>query len=162
MVITVIGGSGSGKSEFAENLAFNISQNTLYLATMENITDASKNRILRHKELRRDKNFKLAEKQTALYELDYKEFDCVLVECISNLVANEIFTKSETNPLEEIIKGIKSINSKNIVFVTNNIFSDIKNFENYSEIHGLANIEICSFSDEVYEVVAGIPIKIKG
>ena len=49
MFILVTGGSGSGKSEFAENIAMKLGGKMLYVATMKPYDDECLKRIERHK-----------------------------------------------------------------------------------------------------------------
>ena len=60
-MITVIGLAASGKSEAAEKIAVNIAlkhnKQLIYLATMESESAASKERIKKHRNLRKDKGF---------------------------------------------------------------------------------------------------------
>jgi adenosyl cobinamide kinase/adenosyl cobinamide phosphate guanylyltransferase len=93
MVIVVIGGSGSGKSEFAENLAVKLNQDHLiYIATMQPFGEEGRKRIVRHQMLRQDKNFHTIECYTDLDILSITKESTVLLECMSNLVANEMFS----------------------------------------------------------------------
>ena len=70
MVIFVIGGSGSGKSEFAENLAVELQRQDagklVYIATMEPLDEESKKRIRRHQDMRAGKGFETRERYTHL------------------------------------------------------------------------------------------------
>ncbi|MDF2943664.1 MAG: Adenosyl cobinamide kinase/adenosyl cobinamide phosphate guanylyltransferase [Herbinix sp.] len=99
MNIVVIGGSGSGKSEFAENLAVKLNRDKLiYIATMQPFGEEGKKRIERHQQLRQDKNFQTIECYTNLSTISIPQESTVLLECVSNLVANEMF--SNDNSLE--------------------------------------------------------------
>ena len=55
MVILVIGGSGSGKSERAESLVLELGEKRIYLATMIASGEEGKQRVDRHKKLREGK-----------------------------------------------------------------------------------------------------------
>ena len=71
MVYLVTGGSGSGKSAFAENLAVKLKKQTLhgglyYIATMHCYDEESKKRISRHREMRKDKCFETIERELFL------------------------------------------------------------------------------------------------
>jgi adenosylcobinamide kinase/adenosylcobinamide-phosphate guanylyltransferase len=95
----------------------------------------------------------------------------VLIECMSNLVANEMFfdslvvTKEET--VEKVIDQVSvlSKNTDNMVIVTNNIFEDGREYDKYTTDYldalSLINQKLIEMSDEAYEVVVGIPVKIK-
>ena len=171
MFVTVIGGSGSGKSEFAENTAVKLGKSRLvYTAAMKPYGTEGEMRIKRHRELRKDKGFVTVEKYTALKDLLVEKGDTVLIECMSNLLANEMFDEEGTgeNSVNEIIEGIDIVSQKsaNLIVVTNDIFSDGENYteETSKYIKNLAEINkyICLKSDVVYEVVCGIPIRLKG
>ena len=59
MLTLVTGGSGSGKSEFAENLSVGYkSENLIYIATMFPYDNESLKKIERHKKMRENKNIK--------------------------------------------------------------------------------------------------------
>ena len=92
----VIGGSGSGKSEFAEELAKTIEGNRhIYLATMISSDDECDRKIMLHQKRREGMGFVTVEKPTRLTELidcgKIAKDDVILLECISNLLANEMF-----------------------------------------------------------------------
>lgn len=178
MIQFVYGGSGSGKSEFAENLVLShATDSRFYLATMQVYGEEGKERVLRHKKLREGKGFVTIEQtcdiQNAVSEINLNKADSsiVLLECISNLVANEMFKIDgivEKNIVVEKIKNDLNIfisKIKYIVIVSNNIFDDGIEYDsdtkNYMEALGILNEYLVKISDEAFEVVAGIPIKIK-
>lgn len=59
----ITGGSGSGKSSYAEDCITKISKNCkkYYIATMQVFDEEGKQRIERHKNMRSGKNFKTIE-----------------------------------------------------------------------------------------------------
>lgn len=171
MLVVIIGGSGSGKSEFAENMAVKLRKNRLiYAAAMMPFGQEGEMRIRRHRNARKDKGFITLEKYTCPKSLEVQEGDTVLLECMSNLLANEMFDKDGAgeNSVSEIIKGVDIIGNKaeNLIIVTNDIFSDGEKYapetEMYIKYLGQINRYICSKADVVYEVVCGIPIRLKG
>ena len=171
MIVLITGGSGSGKSEFAENKTLSLNNdNLIYIATMIPYNEESLMKIDRHKKLRENKNFSTYECFTNLKEINIPNNSTVLLDCISNLVANEMFEKegAKNNTIDEIIKGINYLSSisKNLVIVTNEIFSDGIDYDDetmkYIYYCAKINNELAKIANEVIEVVYSIPIYHKG
>ena len=158
------GGSGSGKSEFAENIAMKLGGKMLYVATMKPYDDECLKRIERHRKMRDGKGFRTVECYTDLSEIT-ESADTILLECISNLTANVMFSDNNDNAFEKIIGGILNLKSENIVIVTNEISSDGIEYDGdtkmYISLLGRINSALSKRADKVYEVVYGIPIEIK-
>ena len=170
MLILVTGGSGSGKSAFAEDkvLSFGTAQR-IYIATMHPFDNESYKRIDRHREMRAGKGFETIECYTGLKDVVLPEGCVVLLECMSNLVANEMFEEqgAHEETVQTIMAGIENLlrQAAHVVIVTNEIFSDAPAFERemntYLKYLGRINQEIAKKADEVTEVVYGIPVRIK-
>ena len=170
MFILVTGGSGSGKSEYAENRAVELSRpeglKLSYIATMFPFDQESRERILRHRAMRRDKHFITWEQYTDLKSLCLPEKGVVLLECMSNLVANEIYRPEGAGEkaVEEIWAGVRGLLEKcvHLVVVTNEIFSDGIHYGEetrwYQLVLGEINGRMAGRADQVVEVVYGIPV----
>ena len=158
MFILVTGGSGSGKSEFAENIAMKLGGKMLYVATMKPYDDECLKRIERHRKMRDGKGFRTVECYTDLSEIT-ESADTIL------LTANVMFSDNNDNAFEKIIGGILNLKSENIVIVTNEISSDGIEYDRdtkmYISLLGKINSMLSKRADKVYEVVYGIPIEIK-
>ena len=93
-----------------------------------------------------------------------------MLECMSNLVANEVFApEGRGADCSEVLKcGLHHLagTAAHLVIVTNDIFSDGVTYdpetEQYRKILGEVNREAAAMADYVYEVVCGIPICVKG
>lgn len=171
MMILVTGGSGSGKSAYAEDRVLSFGKGRrIYIATMYPFDLESKKRIDRHRRMRAGKGFETVERYNDLKELVLPKDCTVLLECMSNLVANEMFNDdgAKERAVEEIIQGISCLKNqvKNLVVVTNEIFSEISAYEGETGMYriylGEINRRMAEIADEVYEVVYGIPISVKG
>lgn len=171
MFTLITGGSGSGKSEFAESQILKQSkEKRIYLATMKCFDEESKKRIERHRKMRAEKQFETVECYLDIEKADIPEGSSVLLECMSNLMANEMYdpkgTKEKT--VEHILEGILYLKkkAKNLCVVTNEVFSDGEQYDpdtmQYLSYLGKINCEMAKIADEVYEVVYGIPLKKKG
>lgn len=170
MLVLVVGGSGSGKSEYAEQrcVQFGTQQKT-YIATMEPYDQESFARIVKHQKMRSGKGFETLECYTHLEEADIPRNGTVLLECMSNLVANEMFSPAgrKEDPVSVILRGVHRMaeRAEYAVIVTNQVFSDgivyDKETGRYLQYLGEINRRAASFADEVVEVVCGIPVLVK-
>lgn len=170
MVVTVTGGSGSGKSEFAENLAVSLNQKELvYIATMIPYGEEGRQRVERHRKMRAEKNFQTIECYTDLCNVQVEPESVVLLECMSNLAANEMFEggkgygeacASMKSGLEHLMKSCT-----HLIVVTNEIFSDGISYDEemvcYMKILGEMNRWLGEHSQRVVEVVYSIPVEKK-
>jgi adenosylcobinamide kinase/adenosylcobinamide-phosphate guanylyltransferase len=178
MTALIIGGSGSGKSEYAENLAVSLGgDRNVYIATMKPWDEECRNRILRHRKMREKKQFETVECYRSLKNLVFKSRPSViLLECMSNLLSNELFGLWEEGDLPvldkktaaaEIAEGISHLEllTDHLVIVTNEVFSDGDQYSpetnEYRKVLGNINQLAANRAHMVVEVVAGIPIKIK-
>ena len=91
MITVIIGGSGSGKSQYAEQLLLHTKAKHLYyLATMEIHGEEEQQKVERHRRMREGKGFVTIEQPRDLSRVEIMwpgEESAVLVECISNLAA---------------------------------------------------------------------------
>lgn len=170
MMILISGGSGSGKSAFAEAYITQRAKASLYyIATMKLWDGECEARVQKHREMRADKNFTTLECPEKLENLILPDAGCVLLEDLSNLVANEYFGGFGAEMAgNRVISGIKNLNQQSdlLVIVTNELFSDGIQYDGettkYLKLLAKLNRQIAKISDEVYEVVAGIPVCVKG
>lgn len=168
MFTVVIGGSGSGKSEYAEELAFLTKESRrIYIATMIAWDEECRQRIAKHRKMRDGKKFETIECSHNLSGLQFPSGrKTVLLECMSNLVSNEMYLDGE-DPMEKVMDGVLHLQKqvKNLIIVTNEVFSDGDCYSaetnRYRRILGEVNQKIARRADRVVEVVAGIPIQVK-
>ena len=196
MMILVVGGSGSGKSSYAEKVTVSLAQESVkeitksentslsdfklnipkkyYLATMQVFDDEGRKKVERHRNLRSGKGFFTIEQPTRISGALEKMEDgdrAVLLECISNLTANEMFsekkTMTEIQVTENVIRDIKMLKEQtnHLVVVSNNVFEDGITYDEtttkYIRAMGKINQKLAALADRVVEVVEGIPVIIK-
>lgn len=182
MLIVVTGVSGSGKSEYAERICCQLSEDRkkYYIATMQPYGKEGKKRILRHHKLRSGKGFETIEqyqhiseaaerithKENAVKEKNTNNKPVVLLECMSNLLANECFEKggSPDSIKDECMQLCTAC--EHLVIVTNEVFSDGCEYDadtkDYIRKLGKLNTELAKKADVVVEVVYSIPVFHKG
>ena len=170
MLHLITGGSGSGKSAFAEEQVLNAGEGQrIYIATMIPYGEEGKQRVERHRQLRKEKNFETIECYKNLASLKVPQNSVVLLECMSNLVANEIFEPdgAHEKTVEAVREGISGLmnQTQRLFVVTNEIFSDGIEYDpdtmRYLEYLGKVNQELAVLADQVTEVVYGIPVNVK-
>lgn len=169
MLHVITGGSGSGKSEYAEAQVLQAGTGQrFYIATMIPYGEEGRQRVERHRHLRRQKNFETVECYHNLEALELPADSIVLLECMSNLVANEIFEPDgarEDTP-EAICRGVRKLRGqvRQLYIVTNEVFSDGITYTpettQYLACLGAVNQRIASMADTVTEVVCGIPLPV--
>ncbi len=94
-----------------------------------------------------------------------------MLECISNLAANEMFDGQEPVEdeavVEKIVSGIALLKEEltHLVIVSNNVFEDGRVYDDttmaYIRTMGRINERLAAMAEQVVEVVAGIPVLLK-
>lgn len=171
MLTVVTGGSGSGKSEYAEQWfgADTGERKRYYIATMLPYGAEGRRRIEKHRLQRKEKGFITVEWYLNLKEIILEEQSDVLLECMSNLVANEMFEKngSHQGAEQEILQGVVRLKRSchELVVVTNEVSSDGREYDNttreYIQTLNCINQKMAELADRVIEVVASVPQRIK-
>ncbi len=179
MIKVVTGGGASGKSSFAESLLEQSEAGRkIYAATMIVWDDECRERVKKHRRMREKKGFETAECPVDLGRLSVPEDGAVLVECMSNLAANEMYREDMGTEAcaglraewagDRILAGICRIaeTARDLVVVTNEVFGDIRPADEetaaYRRLMGRLDRELFSMAGEVWEVVCGIPVQQKG
>ena len=189
MLHIVYGGSASGKSSYAESFAMSLQGEgrLLYIATMypykwntTEIDPETTQRIERYRAMRADKGFDTVECYRHVEHIVAKRQDVLLLECMSNLLANEMYLEQDSNAGSDMAETMSPVSNKivqalidlstrvqELVIVTNDVFSDGGSLT-YDEstreyVKNLAEIN-CALAREaatVTEVVCGIPVIVK-
>ena len=159
MLHIVYGGSASGKSSYAESFAMSLQGEgrLLYIATMypykwntTEIDPETMQRIERHRAMRADKGFDTVECYRHVEHIVAKRQDVLLLECMSNLLANEMYLEQDSDdgglaetmsevektgvgmsetlsPVsKKIVQALVNLSTRvqDVVIVTNDVFSD--------------------------------------
>ena len=166
MIVLVTGGSGCGKSTWAEKLVAALpNENRVYIATMQVYDDESVKRVARHRMQRADKGFRTIECEKDLASADVENGSIVLLEDLVNLMANEMFDGGDTSSIVPALHALAK-KCRHLIMVTNDVFSDgIEYAESTQEyLRQLAQINSAAaeIADCVVEVVYSIPVALKG
>ena len=191
MMELVTGGSGSGKSAYAEETLCSLDSSPdsgqgketgtqqdgqrYYIATMPSWDKETEKKIAKHRAMRAGKGFCTLEWYTD-FEERLERADCpgmegadILVECLSNLTSNEMYMEGGAgkNTADAVIRGILCLRDRcrNLVVVTNDVFSesaeDSPEMRIYKETLGRINCALAEAADRVTEVVCGIHCTVK-
>lgn len=169
MFTLITGGSKCGKSHIAEHLLENVHCEKIYIATMIPYGKEAHAAIERHRVSRVGKNFATIEKYTNINELNIPEHSVVLIECIANLCANEMFDiRFDADVSDRIVNAVKKINKacSHLVVVTNDVSRDGIKYTEETQLYikNLCRInrQLALIADNVIECVYGIPVILKG
>lgn len=168
MTVLITGGSKNRKSKIAENIIEKYDLPRFYVATMENRSHEASKIIEHHRKMRADKNFTTIEQSADIHKIHIPKNSAVLIECIGNLCANEMFTVGMENPADKILEGIAHLqqSAEILVIVTTQVGEDGITYSDetmrYIRNMGIVNQKIAKISDVVIEVVYGIPVFWKG
>ena len=94
----------------------------------------------------------------------------MLLECLCNLTANEMFDDrgNERDPYDKILREVRGLaeQADNLILVTNDVGSDAEDYSastlRYVDTLGRLNAVFAAEFDAVFELVCGIPIRLKG
>jgi len=178
--VLIIGGARSGKSGFAQELALKLGEPVLFVATATAGDEEMAERIAQHRKAR-PATWSTLEATTGIGDKicgQLGQAEVVIVDCITLLV-NNIFSRYDrqgeqinasqveeeiTAEIEGLIKSIKRIDARFII-VTNELGTGLvppsKVARLYRDLLGKANQKLAEVSEEVYLLVAGIPVRIK-
>lgn len=172
MMYLLLGGSKSGKSMLAQNITKSLGGTLYYLATMDPTDAEDDARIARHREERRGWGYETVEQARnlpACFDRIEKN-GTVLLDSVTSLLAQEMFlpdridTDAGLRTARELIALGK--HAKNVVFVSDQIFSDGITFDETTEEYRRQLAQVCiqlaQVCDGVAEVTAGIPKWHKG
>lgn len=179
-VILVTGGSRSGKSTYGEAL-FKGTDDVLYIATAIITDEEMRERVRLHQESRNQRWATVERyKDLGAVVLENPEKN-IFLDCVTVMVTNLMFdgnqdveqmSHEEIAILEaDIIREFKLLiqkvrdQDKNIVLITNEvgygIVPEYKLSRIFRDMAGRVNQKLAGWSDEVYLVACGLPVKLK-
>ena len=162
MFTLIIGGSASGKSEYAEQHVLTLPGQRIYVACMQPFGEEAALRIGKHRAARSGKGFRTIERYTDLQHMDIPDGSNVLLEDLGNLTANEMFSP-EGGGADAALQGVLALNRKslNLTVVTNEVFSGGAAYgeETIRYMKELARLNraLAEKADMAVEVVCGLP-----
>ncbi len=174
-IVFITGGARSGKSAFALSQAQGLTGEKVFIATARAQDEEMKVRIETHKTQRGsvwdtyEEPIKIAE----LIESLKQRYDVMLIDCLtlwlSNVMHAGVDVTHEMDRLGGVILAVPQragISSAPAIFIVSNevgmgIVSENALARQFRDYQGILNQHIASIANEVYLMVAGIPVKIK-
>ena len=162
-IILVTGGQRSGKSAFAERMAKQLSDSPVYMATAHVEDEEFCERVRIH-QARRGPEWMTIEEEKYLSRHTV-EGRVVLVDCCTLWLTNFF---SDASPLSQIEAEFDRLTAQDatFIFVTNEIgmggTSANEVQRRFTDMLGAFNQYVANRADEVYLLVSGISIQIKG
>ncbi|SDW68076.1 adenosylcobinamide kinase /adenosylcobinamide-phosphate guanylyltransferase [Lachnospiraceae bacterium KHCPX20] len=162
MTTLIIGIPDSGKSALAEKLACRY-RNRFYIATMVAFGEEGEKRIQKHRRAREGKHFTTIECPTDIGQLanrlaSHRPCSC-LVECVSNLVGNELYAdlaSTDEALLEKITQSVKTLSDAvdDLILVTNEFLQEDSGYDEetkrYVRLTSMVNWQLSDFCDRIY------------
>ncbi|MCX5715543.1 MAG: bifunctional adenosylcobinamide kinase/adenosylcobinamide-phosphate guanylyltransferase [Candidatus Omnitrophica bacterium] len=169
-MILILGGARSGKSRFANELAKKQCRRVAYIATAPMCDKEMKQRVRLHKRSRPRTWVTVEAQSNPLPQLKKlpKTCDGAIFECIATYVSNLMFEDySDPQIINNAAAVLKTLTAaKKKVFIVSNevgggVVPDTETGRRFRDIVGSINQLISKKADEVYLVVAGLPLRIK-
>ena len=179
--ILLIGGARSGKSSFAQVLALKLDKPVLFVATAEAGDEEMRYRIEQHQKARPSawRTLEVTTHIGSQIKQEIGEAQVVIIDCITLLVNNifgkyshqnteeidvPLIEKKFTDEISELVVGINQIDA-DFIIVTNEVGTGLvpanKVGRLYRDLLGKANQILAQRADEIYLMVAGLPLPIK-
>lgn len=169
MIYFITGGERSGKSSYAENIAKELSDKPMYVATARKWDADFQKRIDRHQK-DRDERWINIEKEKFLSEIDFSG-KVAVIDCVTLWLTNFfVDTKNEVQlSLEQAKAQFDAIalqEKATIIIISNEIgmglHADTAVGRKFTELQGWMNQYLAKKADKVILMVSGIPVTIKG
>jgi len=174
-IILLLGGARSGKSHYAQQLAGQLGDKVLFVATGEALDEEMQARIAEHKKAR-PKSWRTVEIPTGIgkeMERQIGGAEVVLIDCLTLLISNLLHGEPDypeaeermTSEITELIAAMDKLNAS-FVIVSNEVgmglVPETRLGRIYRDLLGKANQLLASHATEVYLMVACLPVRIKG
>lgn len=166
-IILITGGQRSGKSSFAQKTALSLSPSPVYLATSRIWDDEFRQRVERHKANRGSEWMNIEEeKNLSRHALPGRT---IVIDCVTLWATNFFFdldadVDTALNAIKEEFDTFTAQDAT-FIFVTNEIglggVSENQVQRKFTDLQGWTNQYIAQQADQVYLMVAGIPLQVK-
>jgi len=167
--VLVLGGARSGKTGFAERLAMRAGSKPAYLATAAALDGEMRERIRTHQQ-QRSGRFATVEEPVELPGAILRaaqQHDVILVDCLTLWITNLLGASFDVAAaVEELGAVLAEVETSRVILVSNEvglgIVPDNALARMFRDLAGSAHQRLAEICDDVYFVVAGLPLTLKG
>ncbi len=167
--VLILGGARSGKSSFALKEASKLRGRKAFVATAEALDEEMVARIAQHR-VERSPDWNTFEEPTELPSLISgiaADYDVVLVDCLTLWVSNLLMRRLSFDRYSgRFLETIAKDTGGDLYIVSNEVglglVPDTPAGRQYRDDLGRLNASIAGIATDVYFMMAGIPMKIKG
>lgn len=167
--VLVLGGARSGKTGFAEGLAMRNGSKPVYLATAAALDAEMRERVRTH-QAQRAGRFTTVEEPIELAEAILtaaKSHDVILVDCLTLWITNLLGAEKDVaDAVEDLAAALSELKAARVILVSNEvglgIVPDNPLARSFRDLAGSAHQRLAEICDDVYFVVAGLPMTLKG
>lgn len=169
-LIFITGGARSGKSSFALSEATNIPGPKAYIATAEACDEEMRQRIENHKK-QRTKDWDTFEEPIKVADVIQgikTKYNLLIIDCLTLWLSNIMQSDADVmEEMEKLVHILCAASPVSRVYIVSNevgmgIVPDNELARRFRDMAGLLNQRVTEFADEVYLMVSGIPLKVKG
>jgi adenosylcobinamide kinase/adenosylcobinamide-phosphate guanylyltransferase len=166
-LVFITGGARSGKSRYAQQLALQLSNNPVYLATARHWDDDFEKRIQRHR-AERDERWISIEEEKNISDLSLSG-KVIVMDCVTLWLTN-FFTDTKYD-IEASLEQCKAeidkldITNNTFIIISNEIgmgmHADTEIGRKFTDLQGWMNQYIAEKANKVIFMVSGIPMVVK-
>lgn len=169
-VIFVTGGAKSGKSSFVLSEAAKHEGQKAFMATAEALDEEMQDRIERH-QLQRGEDWDTYEEPFHITETVAKlagRYSVIVLDCLTLWLSNAMHRNADIEvEMEKFLNILGHSKQDCYIYIVSNevgagIVPENALAREFRDLAGSMNQRVAGVSDEVFMVVAGIPVKIKG
>ncbi|MEK7702616.1 MAG: bifunctional adenosylcobinamide kinase/adenosylcobinamide-phosphate guanylyltransferase [Nitrospirota bacterium] len=168
-LILILGGNGAGKSGYALSRGENLGPRKYYLATAQALDEEMAERINRHKKERSESWTTLEEaiKVPDAFGFLNKRADVVVIDCISRWLSHLLMIRNDYDIMAEaqmLLSTIARVDFS-VIVVSDEIGCGVTPSDpvsrRYVDTMSQTHRALASMANEVYFMVAGIPLMVK-
>ncbi|HTJ56539.1 MAG TPA: bifunctional adenosylcobinamide kinase/adenosylcobinamide-phosphate guanylyltransferase [Devosiaceae bacterium] len=167
--VLVLGGARSGKTGFGERLAMGAGIKPAYLATAQALDSEMRDRVASHQRQRQGR-FETLEEPLALSSALVSAaagHDVILVDCLTLWITNLLGAgRDVAEAVDQLSDTLMRMDTTRVILVSNEvglgIVPDNPLARTFRDLSGSTHQRMAEICDDVYFVIAGLPLTLKG